>query len=793
MQDLQARFPETNDRRSLFDLLNVSMLLSDSIIKKDYQVPTAAATLIQLTEYGLRIFDALRKRQVPYHDARLICFLEIYHNDLIVDIAKTDTSALIRLFDRQVADGSMKFPMIFGRELYDKYYEHYAEDAEHLFTADETQKFLEGTPQGVYQYGRLVTGPYGIARSRSSRLIPANHYVPVRHCADLSCGAVHSVHLSTNTDASINKHRLTMSKILEREASHGTAWPRFMDAVASEYVSSYMDWAAEPVVILIGDALDQSELRRLLQWLVANTNGVLSEDISRMRAFERTELKPSDLNRAQILQLILLANNEQLIMGIDTLVRRQLIEVPPGEIRRPVLNISAHFGRHNLRASLGPYGVRVDSTTASLAPLRAKELVQQMYRMEDEADRSELDWQLRDEASDSLEAKLEHYLQTRAPEEALGKLILSRRNNVVVAATRLGLGDIAMQGDDVLRKAIMWKLGFSIRTRGEIHDEFWRAHEAMLQEARQGTVNADSADREDMRLAVANYSTSLERLLQDSLGYSVWALCTDHHAAPKPYVYRPHIDRDVALKLLDDFEDRSSDVVRMTPSKTTLARLTRGFAKLSRLLADSEERREDYARPAEELPDWMQIQSLEKFPFVHKMAYLDLLPDCRTNIRRVLDEITARFLTADFEPTRDLWLRGQRSGSAANLDRLREGLDDIREAVISIEENGFSRQIYGRVTDTIDGDGRRTIILANTVGRQIELYGPSPFSWLRLPGRYEPQYVMNIARFAEPAECLRFVVEVESAYSRMWNDYPKRPRLPRGKAGLPVMEEGLHT
>ena len=535
-----------------------------------------------------------------------------------------------------------------------------------------------------------------------------------------------------------------------------------------------------------GDALDNSELRKLFEWLLNDTDGRLREEAANLRSDGGRSVEAADLSRAELMQLILMCHNDELITGIDSLVGTQAIMVPSGEVRTPVVNYAIRFGRHGLRAELGPHGIRVRSTGPSIAPLRAKRLVEQMYRMEDEADREELDWQLRDEASDSLEAKLEHYLQTRPPKDAIGNLVLARRSNVVVATTGLGLGDLARRGDEALIDAVLWKLGFSIRSSGQIHDDFWRAHELMLHQARRGIMTASPADRQDIRGAAANYFTALEKLLDDSLAYTVWALCRDHHSSKKPYVYQPHIDRLESFKLLNNFDHGDTNGIKLS-QKNTLFHLTRAFARLEAYLTECEARMDDYLRPSAEVPDWAEVQSLERFPFRHKMTFLDLLPDCRESIKRMLSEITNRFVDGDISQTRNDWLHGQRSVSAASLDRLREGLEDAREAVLSIEENGFSRQLFWRVSDIVDGDQRRIITLANSVGRQMQLFGPSPFSWLRLPAWDEPQYVMNAARFAEPAECLRFTAEVESPYSKMWQDYPKRPSLQRGRGGQPSL------
>lgn len=790
LNELEEQYPASS-RMRLFNFMNISMMLGDSIITKDYQVPIPLASAIELTTYGKDISDQARRRQVPYNDIRMLCLLEIFNADL-VDIEKTNEEAIIKIVDKQIRDRELLFPFTNGRLLYDKYFESHSNDTASYLTPEETLRLLAGIPQGIAQYGQWVTGPYGLIRSQSSRLITADRNIPVRHCPDPSCTAIHHTFLATSKDASVNKSRERFTKLLEREdgasqseTRQGKAWTRFVNNISDDFLSVYSDDAIEPVIVLIGDALADGELRKLFNYLLEQPDTNLRELTFKV-ATSASPPSAADLNRAQLLQLIMSVGNIALTAAIDQLVSIDEIVIPFGEIRRPVINRRVRFGLHGLHAELGSYGVRVVASGSSLAPLRARSLVEHMYRLDDEADRQELDWQLRDEPSDSLEAKLEHYLQTRDPRSSIGTLVLARRSNAVVATTSLGIGDVARTADDDLVNSILWKLGFSIHGSERLHDQFWRSHDAMLQHARRGVTTSAPADREEIRRLAVTYFTSLETLLNDSLAYTTWALCTDHYLSSKPFVYRPHIDMMKAFETLNQQGGRVSNSERLS-KKNTLYPLTRGFGRLAELLASYDGSPEQKIRSKDDLPEWVGVQSLERFPFIHTTAFLDLLPDCRASILRVLTTITDRFVAADITTTRNDWLHGSRSGSAANLDRLREGLEDVREAVLSIEENGFSRQIFDSLSDLVDGDGRRTAILANNMGRQVHLFGPSPFAWLRLPGLRESQYVMNAARFAEPTECLRFTVEVESEYSKMWDNFPKRPILEQRRSLSPQL------
>lgn len=222
------------------------------------------------------------------------------------------------------------------------------------------------------------------------------------------------------------------------------------------------------------------------------------------------------------------------------------------------------------------------------------------------------------------------------------------------------------------------------------------------------------------------------------------------------------------------------------------------MGRLAAYLQEIEDNAETYERSVEDYPRWASVQALEKFPLKHTIPFLDLLPASQSAILTTLEEISTRFASGQVSEARNDWLHGQRTTSPESLDRLREGIDDVRDAVLHIEESGMSRQAYAAVSDTVDGNHRRTVVLASLGKRTFSLFGPSAFSWLRLPSYTAVQCIMSLARFAEPSECLRFTVEVDSEYSQMWDNYPRRPKLQRGKvaagqAALDSTVRALHA
>jgi hypothetical protein len=779
IEELERQYAEPQLRESIFRLLNVASLLNESLIQKSYRVSPQLHEPLQLTDDGKRVYELLRKRHVPYPEARLICLLEFNHNNILIDPATTDQDALITEMSKEIADRTLLYPFTAGRFLYDKYFELFGEEGRSSLTVSQTQRLLKDTPQGVYQTFDLITGPYGLLRSQSFRSHLPDTDIRLRHCKDPSCAVVHRVVLSSDLDAEINKHMEARHKLREQDNGNEPVWVEFLNQIAAQYIPIYKDWALEPIILLMGDALTDQELRKLFEWLLDNSDDSLRKAAHSVGLTHDGSSISASLDRAQLLQLILICNDQDIVKALDTLTRDGVIYVPTGEVRKCVIR-RGRFGRHGIYAELGPFGVRVQADNASVAPLRARSLVQDMYRMDDAGDRQELEWQLREESSDSVEAKLENYLQTRPLRKSLGNLILARKSNVVVATEILGLDEAGYGSDEDLLSAALWKLGFTIDDRNEPHITFWKLHDRMLQQARRSVSGSNLADRDEIRSLAGSYFVELEHILDDSLAYTTWALTNDHFVSPKPFVYRPALDRLQSMELLTQRKDDDKSLRLNFGDKNNLFPLAHGYDRLRVRLEEFEDQCKNFERSASQLPDWVSVQSLERFPFMHRVPFLDLLHDCKSSIKRALEGITRQLRGADISDTRAEWLHDRRS--MANLDRLREALDSVGGAVRTIEENGFARQLYVRVRDELDGDSRRTVALANASGREISFFRPSSFAWLRLPALGTAQYVMNSARFADPSEALRFTAEVESPYSKMWEDYPRRPRFERGRS-----------
>ena len=792
-EQLLREYPAEEWREPLRDVLNYVELLGDSIIAKDYAVPDDLNAAIVLTDYGKRVHqDLVTKHKVPVKEARVICFLQLFHLDLLVDLKATRWSDLHAAIHRQILGGELRYPFVFGRELYDHAAELFDDERPQL-SVDDTQRLLDGTPVGVFQLGTLLTGPFGLLTSPAERALGPVRNVPLYHCSDLSCNTVHRTRLSTDYEAPINEHRLKANKVLEQDSRDPSAWGSYLSELLRDRDARYKDDHMGTLPALIGDALSATEKRLLLAWLLDNTAGRLRTALAALALKGRADDIVNSLSQAQMLQLLLLCDDVELRDALDRLVLDGVIVVPRSEVRQPVLQAQFRSGAFGARAQLSYHGIRFQTPESKLAPLRLRRLIDKVYL--EGRDDLELDWQLRgvDADTTSLPARLEEFLRTHSPEDALRRLVLSRRTNLISAAHALHLDEDRRMADDDLVATMLWKLGFSVGDDRDLHARFWQLHVRLEQMARAASVTA-LVDHETVRASASNFFFQLEAVLDDALAYTTWALTTDHVAQQEPFLYRPLHHRLEAFRLLDAAESaRASGPEELHyQDKNTLYALTRGFQALANHLETLSHA--EHMRGVEQLPAYVGHTDLYAFPFLHDQAFLDLLPASRERIVAALKEVSQTLVSAQVSDLRNEHLHYRRDNedevlggetdvrskqqiylrSAADLEKLAKGLTAIKAAVGLLEAEGFVRMPFRHLRDQADAWSRRTVFLADPRGTEVAFATPSRYAWVRLPHLGGRQYLMTSAVFAEPNELLRFRVAVDSEFARLWADFPRR-------------------
>jgi hypothetical protein len=769
--DLASAYTDPAWRAGYLQLVNVVTLLRHSIIGESYRISDRMNNAIVLTDYGTRTQHLLTtKHDVPAKEARMACFLEIAHEEPLVDLGSTRIETVIEEIFKQILKGSIRYPFIYGGILYQRAADLFP-DRRIQLNAEETKELLDGTPAGVYQTGRIVVGPLGVRVSKQWRWLPPENRVPLQHCSDVTCRRVHSTSLSTDYDAPINQHLPKLSKILDDAGVIRGAWTEFTGLLSEAEGLPYDDFNMSGVPVALGDCFTDDELVQIAERL----------DVS-------DEAAPNTRDRATLLQLIWLEEDLEIVRTVDSLVRSGSLEIPPSEIRQPRLAV-VEVGSFSLRAEIGAHGVRLKPYSSELSHLRLTRLIGHLYDNNDDVDKAELLWQLRGVDGASLEDRLEEYLRVKPPADVVSTLVLARRRNVERALSdlRVDLGDIGLgdinpaEDDSVLVDKILWKLGFGQELQPSAAVDFLFRQREMRQVLRDAGVSA-IMDVERIRQAGAGMFISLEGLLADSLGFSWWALTNDHITAARPFTYTPRLGERAWPALIKFQEDeRSGEKIRLGEPRT-LYPLGQSYALLARLLASLRTNEKDYLRSPESLPRWVEQTELKEFGFHHTIPFLDLTEQAQARLIEGLSHAARVLKDSNVHGIRNSMSHFQRSNSS--IDDVERAVAGAGEVVESLEALGLVRVEYRLTRITVDQWSRSVIVMRSAGGDEVTFSRPSRVGFIGLPSPATPQYLLRAAVFGAPNEILRFRAGVDSPYSEMWSNFPRPRRAQRGRYAL---------
>lgn len=779
---LESDYPDTNWRKKFVSFTDLMEILGDCTISDTYIISDKINAAIKLSESGQSILSQLtRKGEVKAKDARLMCALTLGHEDLFVDIDATDLDQLGEAIHDSLINHSIRFPFIHGRNLYDAYAENFESEKE-LLTNEETMRLLESLPDGVFQYGEYTVGPFGLRKSLSSRSISAARRVPAYHCSVTSCQSIHPVTLQTGYNATVNRDREKIANLLGDE-SEPSEWWEFAAKASGISRAYYGDRKAGVLLPLLGDTLTDDELRALVSHLLNFTKGSLRGATSEFLIAGDADELVAPMDRAQLLQLTLIAREDDVASSIDALVRREVIPVKVGDVRRPIMNRGARTGAFGLRAELGHHGIRFVSADAGLALLRQRRLLRSLYVRDDAtgSDAQELEWQLRGIEVDDLDEKMEHFFHSQPPEAALRRLVLARKSNLITACHEVGLELAEEMDDEEIVQTLMWKLGFAIHANDDPHSDFWARHERLTALTQSSSMGTSAKFLE----TASPYFAQLEGLLLDSLAFTTWALLNDHVSSASPFTYDDEEDRLSGLSVLEGmYKTGAPFFPNFTGQRVELRNLMEGFRTLAKHLNDLRNDRPNYERAKEEFPEFDGKTDLKEFIFKSTTPFLDLTKPSQDRIVAGLNQIASTLTTANVNEVRNDYAHFRRT--APSITRFEEALDAVRLSVTRIENLGFCRLLYSPAGVSIDRWGQKRHDFAGPRSYEHTFMRPTTLDWMGLPDLSKPQLLVRSASFGDPNEVLRFTPRFQSDFSRMWEGFPNRRR--RGP-GAPAPEE----
>lgn len=775
---LTTALPAAEQQNRYARFIDLMRLLGDCIIAADYTIPDSMNESIHLSVAGEAMMSRVataKTDRIPAKEARLLCALAVGGDELFVDIDRTDLERLAESISQQIVDGKIRFPANFGRETYDAFASLF-EEPENLLTYEESQRLLDATPAGVHQYGRFVTGPYGLHTSASNRQVSTGQGVDGFHCSNTMCDAVHRVHLTTSREALINSHRSRFSEVLDEEDSTKLDWFGAADDIRDIDAIIFADAAVGVVATLIGDALSEPELRKLVAHLFDETGGDLRDRVKPFLDVRNASAAVAQLTRAQLMQIALLADEPSLQGALDVLVEDGDIRVPRGEVRRPVVNKEHRSGAFGLQPELGRHGVRFAARDPGFATLRLRQALGDLFDLASPIDIEELDWQIRHVDGENIEERLDTFFRVTDPAECIDRLVMTSRKHVVHVAKSLKLTEGLASDDATIVERILWKLGYPLHAEEDPRHEFWRLHER-LTGLTQASHSPGSRDTEEFLGVASKFFRELERYLSESLAFAAWALLHDHSEDPNPFQYGLEADHARGMEFVQSAADASVDQTMsfdFLTEKLDIYTLIRGFNFLAKHLESLANETGNFTRPAEQLPAYARGSKLKRFPFGSTAPFLNLTERSRERISKQLLAVSQAMQRGKVNEIRNEHQHYRKT--ASGVEQIEAALREIEFSMRGLEASGFGLVEF-RVDDAIhDRWGRSEYYLAAPRGARHVITRPSSFDWLGLPDLEAPQYVIAAATFAEPNEVLRFRRRLDSEYTQMWVDFPSRRR-----------------
>ncbi|WP_146086888.1 MULTISPECIES: hypothetical protein [unclassified Rathayibacter] len=764
---LAAKYSDKGWQAKLLDLLSIVSILRDCIIERNYKPSEELNAAILLTEAGKRLRLQLIKEEVNAKDANVLVFLALVHTEPLVDVSAIDLERLVAAISDEIKAGKLRHPLIFGRTLYDRASDLFKEEREYL-SHEDTLRLLDGIPEGVFHAANFLIGPYGMFRTPHERGLTPTTAVPIQHCADIGCGAVHRVQLTTSWEAGVNSSRPLLNKALEQISNEPSEWNGFVSDITEDESDPYKVKDGATLPSLLGDAFTDDELRVLIR-LAEKICGTQLNSYVRTLGLQGNALKyTSRMNRSELLQLILLFEDEALVSLLDQCVRSQQIRIAPGEIRAPKVNAALRSGAWRLRSEISHLGVRAVGTDLALPLMRLSALARLMFDTDSNDEMNDLAWALKGVPGVTPNDQLEEFLRTSEPGLVIEKLFLQRRKSAERACAALAVPIDETQ--DHLRDAILWKLGFRVKPTQDIRDEYWSLHSGLEGLAKTAHVDL-STTAEGLRATSSDYFVALERFLFDSLIFATWVLLHDHYGSEQPFVFVAENARTFTIEKLNSSREPGDERNNLS-EKPQLAQLVANFARLASLLVELRESGDTFLRPTNQWPSFEPITDLQKFPFQHIRPFLDLMPHAQLQMIETLQAVAKGLGNSGIMKARNGLLHA--SQDVPTVGELTESLTGARIALDQLEAIGCVRSTFETVSSHTNAWGRSTATMKAN-GRTITFSSPSPYEWVKLPGFRKPHYLVQGAVFAAPNEMLRFSEGFSSPYSDYWLRFPVRP------------------
>ena len=754
------------DNLDLRRLYAIRLFLFDCVLPDGYHFPAAMEEAVRLTDAGERIFQQLLDENTSLApvDAKAAVFVEFFSSgDLLVDYQATNYEDLQAALSPDIANGTIRYPWVFGDVLEAAYIESYGREAREYLPHNETMAVLTRLPQGVFQVADITVGPFGMVKVIQQRCLPPSLCGPEISCSDPGCSGIHHVVFRTGTtDAGTAYESIESPPLTEDMRKLG----RDLERPDEQYYRSDNDWGL-PWLLMSG--LIPSETRGLLAKLLsANTDGIrqfanahLPNPLPKLSASE-ISLQVSD---AQMCQMLLAVTNECLVNTVEEMIKNGEIEIGRSETRLPIRIRHAEGGAFDTKPEMSRLGMRFHPRP-NVALLRLRSFLLQLYKGDAE---KELAWLLRDQAGDTNIERLDNYLLSAKPGQVIFRLVLGTRERVLDAFRLMQYGHFELpsnpDSDRELIETILWKLGNDLPAppspERRVMDRITLFRHVSTKEKDRTESGIDS-----IRSAGINMFVEFEALLADVVDYVCWMLLSDHYSSNRllRFVYRRKVAQQFSRPLLMT-RARQGSFEFNADGNNSLGTLIEALRVIASLCEEALGARSDFVRPTSMIPFIDVFSDIYIFPFLHTKLVLDIESARVAAVINTLRSAASELETAGVSSARN-GMGHPRSTFPSDEDVVKSCLG-IERALTIMQTEGILPTVYTRIDRTTDSFGRISTTMTDGDGRCVKLAGPSEIARSGMPPLNVPQMIATGLHLARSSQPLRLAYVEETRFTEL--------------------------
>lgn len=792
--DINEILRRQKDLGALDALYSLCVIWRNAVYTKDYIADDLWLTAPVLSLAGQELEKALIESGdfSPSADFYLALFCTFSHHELFFDTDKTDISAIENLLEREMSKEKIRYPFRFGRDLYDRFNDiNQTNRTDHLLP-EQAFHLLEGTPKGIYQVGSKLIGPLGVFDSMEPRAIYPSQSLPLWHCSDTGCDAVHFVKLEPYQNK-VEDIFVKINKFNRDSYGPKSEWEKCLRWAYRldnwENGKPYYD-----ICELIAGTIIGVELTLLVERVLSGKYKMncrqLLEKPPRSKSFAQgsaAELAKK-LNREQQLHLLFVLPDEYLVEVLDDLIYENIIKVPIGEKRSP--EFTSRGRNKDRHATLSSRGVRSEVND----PINQLiSLITNGYEMS--GVRTDLDWRVKENSTKNIRESLFNFILNNGPARAVDELILSSNSVTTYVCKEVSLSMRHVEaGSKKANDRILWKLGFN-------PDEFDQSISRIKEKNREFnevvlSLNPVETEehRQKIRSSGVNLFVYLEDYLDKYISYNVWLLSTDHFAGSN-FVFDLVKARSVVPAVLGaNIASENGYISWSRDGSNTLGVLLTYLAKAIDWIASlTDSTRSDLKRDESELPHYSGDISTP-FLFRHSQLWADA------------DRVELERYSERFSSISRLILQ-------ANLAEIRNGIDHHRDeftfpdndkmlacssrlqlAFESADVNRFFPKYFWLAARGSTRFGVIQYTYSDYAGREFVMHGPPSASGLPSKVYRDPVIIAPFNLLGHPNAHIIFRVKERSLYSDYWDGYPRRRSIKPSagdltEAGLSISDQ----